>query len=184
MKIVTLPHPSLRVQAKEVSQVDKKLLQFVKDIKSTLGKTKNPQGVGLAATQVNSSRRIFCTQLEKRKLRAFINPEIVGHDNNTTLGPKKDEPYLEGCLSIPGIYGPVPRFGWVELQFQVIEGSELKTQTERFKDFEARVIQHELDHLNGILFIDYTKQLGLPLYQENKQTKKLDEIDPSIVEIL
>ena len=183
MKIVIVPHPSLREVAKQVQEVDKKLIRFVGELEKTLHDTKNPKGVGLAATQVNAKRRVFATQLN-RSLRSYINPRIVKHDKKQTLGPNKKEPYLEGCLSIPGIYGPVPRHGWVDLEFQTIQDGRLVTQVEHFDDFDARVIQHELDHLDGILFTDYTKKLDLPLYQENKETNKLDEVDPSIIEIL
>ncbi len=183
MKIVTLPHPSLRATAQPVTAVDKQLLKFIQDLQNTLRQAINPQGVGLAATQVNAKKRIFATLLN-HQLRAFINPEIVDRDDKKTLGPKTDDPYLEGCLSIPGIYGPVPRYGWVKMTFQKIVDGHLITQTETFDDFAARVVQHELDHLNGVLFIDYTKQFDLPLYQEDKKTKKLNPIEPSIVEIL
>ncbi len=183
MKIITHPHPSLRTIAQPVVTVDKQLRKFIQDLKNTLQQASNPQGVGLAATQVNAKRRIFATLLD-HQLRAFINPEIIDHDNKTTLGPKKDDPYLEGCLSIPGIYGPVPRYGTIKLQFQTISGNDLVSQIEIFDDFAARVVQHEFDHLNGVLFIDYTKRLDLPLYQEDKNTKKLNQLEPSIVDIL
>lgn len=178
MKIITIPHPTLRKTAKAVTAVDKKFKKFVSELESTLNKTKNPKGVGLAATQVDSLYRVFATHFDKQ-LRSFINPEIVKKSDELVLGQPDKEPYLEGCLSIPGIYGPVPRYQWLELQFQVLEGDTLVTQNERFDDYNARVIQHELDHLNGVLFIDYTLKNELPLYQENEKTKKLEEVDPT-----
>lgn len=182
MKIITIPHPTLRQTAKEVTAVDKKLKKFIVDLEDTLNKTRNPKGVGLAATQVNSLYRVFATHFDKR-LQSFINPRVIKHSDELVLGPEDKEPYLEGCLSIPAIYGPVYRYSWVELQYDTITDDDtLQTQQQRFFDYNARVIQHELDHLNGVMFIDYTLKDGLELYQENKKTKKLEPIDPSIFE--
>lgn len=179
MKIITVPHPTLRLKAKEVLTVDKKLKKLVADIEQTLEKTRNPKGVGLAANQVDSLYRVFATNFDKQ-LRSYINPEIIEASDELVLGPEGKEPYLEGCLSIPGIYGPVFRHEWVELQFQTIQNDTLISHRERFFEYNARVIQHEFDHLNGALFIDYTLEDGLDLYKENSKTKKLEEIDPSI----
>lgn len=179
MKIITIPHPTLRQTAKEVTTVDKKLKKFVSELEQTLDKTKNPKGVGLAATQVDDLHRVFATHFDKQ-LRSFINPEIISASDELVLGPEGKEPYLEGCLSIPGIYGPVFRHDWLELRYQTIKDNELVSHQEQFTDYNARVIQHELDHLNGVLFIDYTLQYGLDLYKENSSTKKLEEIDPSL----
>lgn len=177
MKIITIPHPTLREKAKAVVTVDKKLKRFIADLEKTLIEAKNPQGVGLAATQVDAHQRIFSTNLD-RQLRSFINPEIITHSEQLVFGPDGKDDYLEGCLSIPGVYGPVPRYQWLELRYQAISNNNtLITHQEKFHDFNARVVQHELDHLNGVLFIDYTLKLELPLYQENKSTKKLEAID-------
>lgn len=181
MKIITIPHPTLRQTAKDIISVDKKIKKFITELEQTLDNTKNPKGVGLAATQVDSLYRVFATHFDKQ-LRSFINPEIIEASEELILGPEGKEPYLEGCLSIPGIYGPVYRHQWLELKYQVIENDTLVPHQERFDDYNARVIQHELDHLNGVLFIDHTLRDGLELYQENKKTKKLEEIDPSIFE--
>ncbi|PIR61390.1 MAG: peptide deformylase [Candidatus Pacebacteria bacterium CG_4_10_14_0_8_um_filter_43_12] len=179
MKIVTIPHPTLRKKAKPVEAVDKKLKQFVKELEQTLAGTRQPIGVGLAANQVNDLHRVFATNINQ-ELRLFINPRIVNQSQKIIFGAKAKEEYLEGCLSIPGIYGPVPRYQWVELAYELIESEDLKTKTEKFDDFAARVIQHELDHLNGILFIDYTLKNDLVLYQENKTTNKLEAIDSAL----
>lgn len=181
MKIITIPHKTLRQRSKPVEVVDKKLVRFVQDLQDTLLKTRNPQGVGLAAPQVNSLQRIFVTNVDK-KMRSFINPAIIGHSKEIVLGPPKKDNYLEGCLSIPGVYGPVPRYEWVELEFFVLDttNKSLTKSAETFKDYEARVVQHELDHLDGALFIDYTLRFDLPLYEEDKKTKKLEEVDPSL----
>lgn len=186
MKIITIPHPTLRTQAAPVTKVDRKLQGFLHDLEDTLARKRNPQGVGLAAPQVDVKWRVFVTQLTLSegadpKLRHFINPEIIDKSSEITFGPDKKEPVLEGCLSIPGIYGPVPRHQWIELKYDLIVGNELVSHREKFADFAARVVQHEQDHLNGILFIDYTEQYDLPLYKENKKTDKLYEIEDELV---
>jgi peptide deformylase len=193
MKIITVPHSTLRTIAQPITQVDKKVTQFVQELLSTLEKKENPKGVGLAAPQVNTSWRVFATQLSAEGnrsedkppvLRAFINPKIIDRPDKLTFGPDKRDPVLEGCLSIPGIYGPVPRYPWVRLEYQEISGNELVTKQERFSDFAARVVQHEYDHLDGVLFIDYALEYNLPLYQEDPRTEKLKEIDSHLVPAL
>jgi peptide deformylase len=191
MKIITVPHSTLRTVAQPVVTIDKKVLQFIQNLQTTLAKKDNPKGVGLAAPQVDMKWRIFVTQLspdggrsneEKPPvMRTFINPRIIDRPDKLTFGPDKREPILEGCLSIPGIYGPVPRWPWLRLEFQEIVNGELVIKTERFSDFAARVIQHENDHLDGVLFVDYALEYDLPLYKEDPKTEKLQEIDPQLV---
>jgi peptide deformylase len=171
-----------------VEQLDKKILQFATDLGDTLLNKRNPKGVGLAAPQVDKKWQMFATQLplnpkdpESTQIRIFVNPVIIDRPNNFTFGPDVDEPILEGCLSIPGIYGPVPRFPWLELEFQEIVGTELVPRREYFEAFPARVIQHEYDHLFGKLFIDYTEQYDLPLYKENEKTSKLVELEDDMI---
>lgn len=165
MEIIAIPHPTLREKAEPVTAADIKVKKFAADLQKTLVTTKNPKGVGLAAPQVNKLWRIFATQVDD-KPRLFINPQITSKSSTLTLGPDPEDPIMEGCLSIPKLYGPVPRAEWVELSFDVIKGNELVSQKDRFEDYFARVIQHELDHLDGVLFIDYSLQYDLPVYQE------------------
>lgn len=190
MKIISVPHRTLRTRAQEVITFDKKVQSFVNDLTKTLQTTNNPPGVGLAAPQVDSTYRIFATFLapgtkesdEQRAMRIFINPVVVDHSENLVFGHEGDEPRLEGCLSIPGLYGVVPRFQWIEFEFLYPENGELKPGKERFAEFPARVMQHEFDHLDGILYTDYSLEYDLPVYQENPKTKKLEEIDKKILE--
>lgn len=163
-KIITIPHPSLRKKSKPVTKVDKKLLSFISELSETLERKQNPRGVGLAAPQVDKLWRIFLLNIDG--IEVFINPKILKTSKELTLGPKKDDPILEGCLSMPELYGPVPRHSWVEAEYQVVEGKKLVTKTQKLEDFPARVFQHELDHLNGVLFTDYAKQYELPVYKE------------------
>ncbi len=176
MKIITAPHPTLRKKSKPIKKVDTKLLQFIKKLKQTLESAHNPEGVGLAAPQVNKSWRLFATrELDKNRTRLFINPTITKHSQNKELGENK-KPQLEGCLSLPDYYAPVPRWQWVDLEFAILENDQLITKREKFIDFKARVVQHELDHLDGILFIDHSLEHDLPVYKVNEETQKLEEI--------
>lgn len=189
LPIVTVPHPSLRQPAKAVKRVDSKLVKLVKDVSDTLRHKQKPAGVGLAAPQVNKGKRLFAMNLPPtdnpegpEELTVYINPEIVTHAEDQSFGPDPDHPTLEGCLSIPGLYGPVPRWPWIEVRYQELIKNELLVEkTARFEWFPARVFQHELDHLNGVLFTDYSLKFELPVYQENRRGK-FEEIDPSILE--
>jgi peptide deformylase len=191
VKIITVPHPSLRTVADPITVVDKKLKQLLRDLGKTLIETADPPGVGLAAPQVAVKRRLFATYLPEdeskdspQHLRVIINPSILDFSDKVIFGPKKDEQRLEGCLSIPHIYGPVPRWQWVEYAFQELVEDELVERRERFADFDARVMQHEYDHLDGILFTDYALKYDLPIFKENPKTEKMEEIDKSVLELL
>lgn len=191
MEIITAPHQSLRHQAPELTTVDVKVVEFIKELEQTLlGSTR--RGVGLAAAQVDKpTYRIFTTYLSKsgddekgQHLRTFINPRLTKTWGEPILGPDEKDVPLEGCLSIPSLYGPVPRYQKLRLEYDQITDDKLTTDHDTFTGFFARVIQHELDHLNGVLFTDYVLEYDLPLYQENPETGKLKEItDRSIIEI-
>ena len=182
MKIITIPHLTLRQQAKTVSDPsNKNFQQFVKKMEKTLLKTNNPKGVGLAGPQVNKLYRVFLTTLENQVI-SYINPQIIEHSKKHTLGPDPENPKLEGCLSMPTLYGPVPRWEWVEVSYQTLKDGKVVNKKDRFEDFHARVVQHEIDHLEGILFTDYSLEYDLPVYREEK--KKLVEItDRSVLKL-
>ncbi len=193
MKIITIPHPTLRTVSTPVAHVDKKLKDFVVELKDTLAQKKNPKGVGLAAPQVDTKWRIFATQLSPSgsaeddtgaQLKIYINPEIVEHSADQVFGPTKNDTTLEGCLSIPGIYGPVPRWKKIVLRYDEVVDDRLQERTAEFSEFAARVVQHEYDHLNGVLFIDYSAEYDLPLYQEDPRTEKLVEINDEMIAAL
>ena len=187
MKIITVPHNTLRQVATPITTIDKKMLSFLDQLGSTLVNKKNPQGVGLAAPQVDQLYRVFTTYLPRSEnredasplLRTFINPVISDTSSTLTFGPNPKEPILEGCLSVPGIYGPVPRHDWIEVEFDELEETTLRKKKERFNAFAARVMQHEFDHLDGRLFIDYTVELNLPLYKE--RGKDMEELSDEMI---
>lgn len=148
--IVTVPNEVLTLPAKTITVFDKKLKKLVAEMETTLLATKNPKGVGLAGPQVGESLRIFLTKPAKKDpVRVFINPEIIGYSD--TASPKADpeDKPLEGCLSIPNIWGNVDRPTALTLKYQDIEGS---VHEEIIDGFLAVIVQHETDHTNGILF--------------------------------
>lgn len=184
MKIISIPHPALRKQTKKVEKNTSEFEKFLSEMKDALLVADNPKGVGLAAPQVDSSYRVFLTMIdeEQKTPQEFINPEIVKHSDKQILGPDPENPRLEGCLSMPGLYGPVPRWNWVEVEFQKIKNGKFVTDKQKFSGFHARVIQHEIDHLDGILFTDHSLQYDLPVYIE--KGKQLVEItDRSALEL-
>jgi peptide deformylase len=139
--IITYGNSLLRKKSEQVVKVDADLQALIKDMFETLAREK---GVGLAAVQVGHLLRVFITNATKDKPRVFINPEII----ETSI---EEDLYEEGCLSIPGINSDVTRpFG---VKVQAFNEKE-RPFTLTCDDLLARVIQHEYDHLNGVLFID------------------------------
>jgi peptide deformylase len=133
--------PVLREKSKEVENIDSKLKNLVKDMIDTL---KEEGGVGLAAPQIGITRRVFVVTLDD-KFKAFINPEIK-------VLEKRKIDSNEGCLSIYSIKDfCVKRFSKVEVKAKDLKGNDISVVVE---DLLARIFQHEIDHLNGILYID------------------------------
>lgn len=175
-QIVTIPHEVLTKTAKPVVHFDKKLHTLLKEMTATLKATKNPKGVGLAAPQIGVSLQVFITRpTASAVVRAFINPKIVSKTELEVPENKKDS-RLEGCLSIPGIWGNVSRAPELSLSFQDDTGEK---HTETISGFLATIIQHETDHLNGVLFTQRVLEGKNILYRttydkEGKET--LEEI--------
>ncbi|OGM04583.1 peptide deformylase [Candidatus Woesebacteria bacterium RIFCSPHIGHO2_12_FULL_42_9] len=170
-KILDAKDPYLRQVSKPVGAIDKKVEGLIRDLKDTLRIQKDPEGVGLAAPQIGKNVRIFYIS-HKGVSEIFINPEIV------SLGPLRKDPekekIMEGCLSLPHYYGPLERAGSVTLKYRDEEGNK-KIKT--IKGFLAQIIQHEVDHLNGVLFVDRI------LEQKKKLYKLIDEEEWEEVEI-
>src|SRR3989344_3398446 len=164
--IVCVPHPVLTTPAKQVTEFDSNLSKLITDMQKTLIATVNPKGVGLAATQIGVGLRIFLTRpKETSHIRVFINPEIVKQFNELTDGvPGRKNP-LEGCLSIPNIWGNVKRASGVTLRYQDESG---QVRQEEFTGFLATIIQHETDHCNGILYTQRVLEQKEKLYQTAK----------------
>lgn len=175
-KIVSSPHPALQTVAKPVSSIDKKIHTLIHDMQETLEAQSDPEGVGLAAPQVAVGIRLFIIKPNPSKpCRTFINPEIIAREGDTLAAPSgqkksKKGVQLEGCLSVPKIWSPVARSKRVLLKYEDEQGKQHETW---FGGFTATVIQHEVDHINGILFSQRAMQQNQVIYQE-----KDDELVP------
>ncbi|MEH6940506.1 peptide deformylase [Bacillus sp. JJ722] len=139
LKIVTHPNAILEKKCEDVTVFDDKLAKLLDNMYDTMV---NADGVGLAAPQVGVAKRIAIVEIDPEEgTLEMINPEIIES--------KGSEVDVEGCLSFPGIYGEVERAYSITIQAQDRDGKVFILQTE---DFHARAIQHEIDHLDGILF--------------------------------
>lgn len=134
-----LGDPVLRKKAKEVSQIDEHVLSLIKDMFEVMYAN---DGVGLAAPQLGVPLRIIV--VDDGKPRAMINPQIVYRSEEKVVGE-------EGCLSVPEIFENVERSKEVIVKYKDENGID---QEEKFVDYSARIVQHEYDHLDGVLFID------------------------------
>lgn len=171
--IIHVPQPVLTTPAKTVTSFDKRLIKLIRDMKTTLLASHNPKGVGLAAPQIGEPYRVFLTK-PKEEIRAFINPEIVKKSHDLTDGVPERENKFEGCLSIPKIWGKVHRATTLTLRYQDESG---KTHEEQFDGFLATIIQHETDHINGILFTQRVLEQKGKVYQavKDKEGKEILE---------
>lgn len=163
-KILQSNDPILRLKSKAVARVDKKTLTIVRDLKDTLAVQKEPEGVGLAAPQIGKNVRIFVANYKDFK-RVVINPEVVKiepHSAKASRGKQSKKEILEGCLSLPYYYGPLKRAPKITIKYLNEKGEEV---TETFEGFNAQIIMHEIDHLEGILFIDHLIKEKKPLYK-------------------
>lgn len=174
--IVLIPNTVLIEPAKTITAFDERLKTTITDMTSTLKAAKNPKGVGLAAPQVGLGIRLFLTRpTEKSAIRAFINPEIIAQEVSTQ-NENEDDDQLEGCLSIPKVWGHVKRSSSLTLRYQDETGA---VHEEKFDGFMATIIQHETDHVNGILFTRRVVEQNGRLYQsvyDKKGRESLEEI--------
>ena len=175
--IVTVPDTVLTNPAAEVTAFDRSLRTLLTHMHETLLATVDPKGVGLAATQVGVALRIFITKpTAASEIREFINPVILHKSDSLTKGIPERENKMEGCLSIPKIWGNVHRAMSLTLQYQDATGAK---HEEVFKGFLATIIQHETDHINGILFTQRVLEQKEKLYQittDDDGKEVLDEI--------
>ena len=150
LDILTIPDKRLKHKSVEVKEIDGKLLKFVDDMYETLYETGN--GIGLAAPQVNVLKRVVVIDIkenEKSNKMTLINPKI-------TMKSSEKCSHQEGCLSIPEYYAEVVRAKYIQFEFTNIDGKQIKSEAEGLLSI---CIQHELDHLDGILFIDHISSL-------------------------
>jgi peptide deformylase len=158
LTILEYPDPRLRTRATPVAAVDDPLRELIDDMLETMYAAK---GIGLAATQVNVHQRVLVTDIseERNQPRAFINPEILSRDGVETS--------QEGCLSVPGYYDEVERAASVRVRALDRDG---KSFEEDLDGLLAICVQHEIDHLDGKLFVDYLSEM-----KRQRVRKKLEK---------
>lgn len=143
MKIRLLGDPVLRQPAEEVEEFEDDLRQLAEDMFETMYLA---EGIGLAAPQVGASKRLFVMDIGDPEVepRAVVNPRLVERE-----GLVRED---EGCLSVPGLFGAVDRAKRIVLEGEDLDGQPIRVEAE---DLAARCIQHEIDHVDGVLFIDH-----------------------------
>ncbi len=158
LNILHFPDPQLRQKAAPVSTVDDALRRLIDDMFETMYAA---PGIGLAATQVNVHRRVIVIDVseDKSEPRVFVNPVI--------LAARGEEEMDEGCLSVPGYYDKVKRHEWVSVSAIDRDGTPFELETDGLL---AVCIQHEIDHLDGKLFVDYLSAL-----KRDRIRKKLEK---------
>ncbi len=154
----------LRQKSKEVTTFDSSISQIVTDLTETIEAQKDPVGLGLSAPQIGIFKRIFVARI-RNKIKHFINPKVLKFS-------KKEVSLMEGCFSVPDLYGHVARPAEINLQAQDMHG---KSQTTLYKSLPARIIQHEIDHLDGILFIDHIHDQNGKIFKVEKGKKGKEE---------
>ena len=160
LEILEFPDPRLRTIAEPVEQVDDALRQLIDDMFETMYAA---PGIGLAATQVNVHKRLLVMDVSEQgdQPLVFINPEVTPITEET-------KPYDEGCLSVPGFYETVERPDRVRIKALGRDGKPFEMEADGLL---AVCIQHELDHLNGKLFVDYVSRL-----KRDRIRKKLEKV--------
>ena len=162
-EIVTLPHPILRKKAVKVSSFDDDFQELVNDMISLM---REAPGVGLAAPQVAKSLRLVTVEYgeeedQPKKLYVVANPEIIKQSEEMENG-------IEGCLSVPGLIGDVDRHEAIVIKGLNRFGKPLKLSA---TGWLARIFQHEIDHLDGIIFTDRANEVWKPTEDEEQTLK-------------
>ena len=148
-KILKFPDQDLRIKAKPVETFDKELKTLTDDMFETMHSV---NGIGLAATQIGVAKQVAVIDIspEKNEPLVIVNPAIQ------ILDPSKTEDYDEGCLSVPGFFEKISRPSDIKLTYQDLNGKKQEIKPEGLL---TKVVQHELDHLNGRLFVDHISEL-------------------------
>lgn len=163
LDIVTIGEDVLRQKAQKVTEFTPELKILIDAMFASM---EEEYGIGLAAPQIGMSKRLFVTHAQDDQPRVFINPEIIQTSVETVS-------YEEGCLSVPGVFAQVIRPEVVTIQAQDQEGKRFVLEA---KGMLARVIQHENDHLDGVLFVDrldeQTREKVLKAYEKKKRVRR------------
>ena len=160
-EILKLPDPRLRQRSRKIRRIDKRMMRLAHDLVETV---KDAGGAGLSAPQVGELRRVIVIDVpDEDDTRIYFNPEI-----KRTGGHRKVK---EGCLSVPGYAADVDRSKWV--RFTAIDHSQ-KLVKVKAEDILAQAMEHEVDHLNGIMYIDHLKDHS-EMYRVNSDGRRIDE---------
>ena len=148
-KILKFPDQDLRIKAKPIETFDEELKTLTDDMFETMHSV---NGIGLAATQIGIAKQVAVIDIspEKNEPLIIVNPAIQ------ILDPSKTEDYDEGCLSVPGFFEKISRPSDIKLTYQDLNGKKQEIKPEGLL---TKVVQHELDHLNGRLFVDHISEL-------------------------
>jgi len=167
--VLVSPNQILAKKAQKVGEITDEIKNTAYDLLDTVKVAKNPEGAGLAAPQIGVSKRIVVV---RNFFEDSTHPEKINSDDMVLINPKitsyskETELDWEGCLSVPDCYGLVERFKKIKVTAKDLDGNTLKLKAE---GFFARTIQHEIDHLDGVLFT--SKIVGKPISQ-----KEFDEM--------
>ena len=166
LKILTVPNPILKKKSKNVSKVDKSLERLAHDMAETIENYQSDieTGVAMAAVQIGKPVRLVVLREDDGSYVGLINPEVI-----KLYGEKKED--LEGCLSVPSIYGVVLRHENADIKGTSMDGKKFKLKT---SGILSRILQHEIDHLNGVLFTDRVKNIE-KIYKLDKEGKLLSQ---------
>jgi len=143
MEILVAPHPKLRVKTKPVKKITPEIIGIARKMIKLTETFTDPEGVGLSANQIGREDKFFIAKLFKKFLMIF-NPQITSFSKTKKI-------FFEACLSVPNFYGEVERPTAINIQYQDEKGQTVKKP---LKGIAAWIFQHEMDHLNGILFVD------------------------------
>lgn len=182
-KVILDPHPSLHKQSKVADPKSKEIKELIATMRATLKEWEEGEkryvSVGLAAVQIDEPYRVILVRsdfhnYDKREFYALINPEIIKYEG----APIQDD---ESCMSVHGIHAKVPRYPKIKLKALDEEGNEVKFTA---RGYEAKVLQHEVDHVNGLLFLDraLTEDQGGYFREYDPTTDKVVEIGQKEVE--
>ena len=162
LHILKYPNPRLRIKAKKVNKFDKSLENLVNDLFETMY---SADGIGLAATQVDIHKQVVVMDLSEKKNspKVFVNPQFTVKDDKSLYS------CTEGCLSIPGFHEEILRPDKIIVNYQDIHG---KLITEEPEGLLTVCYQHEVDHLNGILFVDYLSPLKRSRIKKKLESEK------------
>lgn len=160
LTVLHYPDPNLRKRAEPVAQIDDSIRTLAADMLETMY---DENGIGLAATQVNVQKRVVVIDLsaERNSPMYLVNPEVL-----ESRGSREME---EGCLSVPEYYDVVERAEWIRFRYQDLDGKTIESETDGLL---AVCVQHEIDHLNGRLFVDYLSSLKRKRIQKKLEKRQ------------